>query len=87
MAYFNDSNNFYSPSTTPEEFYSYPFLWSRTLAGMDEVNLAAPTFADGWAAGDQPGSSAIASAGHLATSYGGQPSRLFIGLFLMCKSL
>lgn len=56
MAYFNH-NNFDSPSSTPEEYDSDPFLWRQTLATKEEVHrYATPTFASGWTMQDQPGS-------------------------------
>jgi len=67
MAYFNDSDNFYSSSVAPEEFGLYPPLPRQTLATTEEVcGQVMHTFAGGWSTVDQPECSTIASTSLLA---------------------
>ena len=86
MAYFNDSDNFYSASATPEELDSYPFLQCQTPATTDRVyRQETQTFAGSWATVDQLGPPTITPTGLGATSYGERSSR-FLLISVLCTS-
>ena len=84
MTYFNDNDNFYSGSASPEKFNSYPFLRCETSAITEEVHgNDTPTFTDCWSTVNQPGPPLN---NHLATRYGEWSFGLFADLCLTHES-
>ena len=77
MAYFNDNDNVYSMSTTPEEFELYPSLQRQTSATTEaDYGQVTHTFAGGWSTVDKQVFSTAASVDLPATSsYGAHQSR------------
>ena len=84
MAYFNHNVNFDSTLPAPEEFDSYPFLRSQTLATTEGVYRTTPTFAGGWTTVDQPRSVASPSTSAPATTNYGEclPIPILVYLYL-----
>ena len=86
MAYFNDSDNFYSAPAAPEEFDPYPFLQCWTLATTDSAyHQEAHTSASSWATVDRLGPPTTAPTGLGAKSYGERSFR-FLLISALCTS-